>query len=63
MNKYIIPIIKKYKESKARKELRLPLYSDPPPECDDDSKKVEEKPKRGSVIVDFSIDKDSSDEE
>lgn len=62
MNKYIIPIIKKYKESKARKELRLPLYSDPPPECDD-SKKVEEKPKRGSVIVDFSIDKDSSDEE
>lgn len=57
MNKYIIPIIKKEKEAEARRELRLPLYRDPPPEYEY-KERVEEKPKRGSTIIDFNIDKD-----
>lgn len=57
MNKYIIPIIKKEKEAEARRELRLPLYQDPPPGYEY-KEETEKKPKRGSTIIDFNIDKD-----
>ena len=60
MIKYIIPIIKKDKEDEARRELRLPLYRDPPQEHDYEEM-VEDKPKRGSTIIDFNIDKDRYD--
>tara|TARA_B100001094_G_C18195952_1_gene810977 strand:+ start:2074 stop:2259 length:186 start_codon:yes stop_codon:yes gene_type:complete len=56
MNKYIIPIIKKEKEAETRRELRLPLYRDPPTEYEHKDK-VEEKPKRGSTIIDLNISK------
>jgi len=61
MNKYIIPIIKKEKEAEARRELRLPLYRDLPPEYEY-NKRVEEKTKRGSAIIDFNIDKEPYNE-
>ena len=57
MNTYIIPIIKKEKEAEARKELRLPLYQDPPSEYEY-REEAKEKSKRGSTIIDFNIDRD-----
>ena len=57
MKKYIIPIIKKQKEAEASKELQLPLPLHPTSEYEH-KEKIEEKPKRGSVIIDFNIDKD-----
>lgn len=57
MNKYIIPIIKKKREREARRELRLPLYRDPPPEHEY-KERVEEKPKRGPIVIDFNINED-----
>ena len=63
MSRYIIPIIEKQKEQDRRSQ--IPLYIDPPPEYggrDMGSKKETPDNKRGSVVVDFDINKEQEDD-
>lgn len=63
MSRYIIPIIEKQKEQ--QKSGQIPLYIDPLPEVgrrDLEPKKESLNNKRGSVVVDFDIDKEQEDD-
>lgn len=56
MKNYIIPIIKK-KQERPQKQLRLPIYREPPQEYSN-KEKPKDKPDRGSTVVDFDISDD-----